>query len=67
MMRIRRSSLQVFNFRGEMLGIDGLARIIEHAATLPLAKMKEHILNAVADWRSGPATDDVSLVLVEIP
>jgi len=29
--------------------------------------MKQQILDRVANWRSGPATDDVSLVLVEIP
>lgn len=56
-----------FNSKQEMLGVDGLKEIVTQAATLPLAGMKEQILNRVAAWRHGPAADDVSLVLVEIP
>ena len=56
-----------FNSRQEMLGVDGLAAIVREASNLPLAEMKQEILNRVAAWRNGPAADDVSLVLVEIP
>jgi sigma-B regulation protein RsbU (phosphoserine phosphatase) len=56
-----------FNSKHEMLGVDGLKEIVTQASTLPLAGMKEQILNRVAAWRDGPAADDVSLVLVEIP
>ena len=56
-----------FNSRGEMLGIDGLGEIARNLSSLPLADMKQQILNQVAGWRSGPAADDVSLVLVEAP
>jgi len=56
-----------FNSRREMLGVDGLAEIVRDASNLPLADMKQEILNRVAAWRTGPAADDVSLVLVEIP
>jgi phosphoserine phosphatase RsbU/P len=56
-----------FNSRREMLGVDGLAAIVREASNLPLAEMKREILNRVAAWRNGPAADDVSLVLVEIP
>ena len=56
-----------FNVRGEMLAVDGLKEIVTDTSTLPLAKMKAQILNRVAAWRDGPAADDVSLVLVEIP
>ena len=56
-----------FNSRQEMLGVDGLAAIVREASNLPLAEMKHEILNRVAAWRNGPAADDVSLVLVEIP
>jgi phosphoserine phosphatase RsbU/P len=55
-----------FNSRSEMLGVDGLRQIIEEASTLPLAEMKNQILNRVAEWRHGHAEDDVSLVLLEI-
>ena len=56
-----------FNVRGEMLGVDGLKEIVIDTSTLPLAEMKTQILNRVAAWRDGPAADDVSLVLDEIP
>ena len=56
-----------FNSNHEMLGVNGLKEIVIQTSTLPLAGMKEQILNRVAAWRDGPAADDVSLVLVEIP
>lgn len=56
-----------FDARGEMLGVDGLKEIVTDTSALPLAEMKTQILNRVASWRDGPAADDVSLVLVEIP
>jgi len=55
-----------FNSQREMLGVDGLKEILTEASTLPLDEMKSQILNRVAAWRNGPATDDVSLVLLEI-
>jgi sigma-B regulation protein RsbU (phosphoserine phosphatase) len=55
-----------FNEQREMLGVGGLSKIVGEAAKLPLAKMKQQILERVEAWRSGPATDDVSVVLVEI-
>lgn len=55
-----------FNSRREMLGVDGLEEIVTEASTLPLGEMKREILDRVAAWRDGPATDDVSLVLLEI-
>ena len=56
-----------FNEAQEMLGVEGLREIARAAADQPLAGMKRQILEQVAAWRSGPATDDVSVVLVEIP
>jgi serine phosphatase RsbU (regulator of sigma subunit) len=56
-----------FNEAQEMLGVEGLREIARAAADQPLAGMKGQILEQVAAWRSGPATDDVSVVLVEIP
>jgi len=55
-----------FNSRREMLGVEGLGEIVRDTCGLPLAEMKQQILNRVTNWRSGPAADDVSLVLVEI-
>jgi phosphoserine phosphatase RsbU/P len=55
-----------FNSQGEMLGVNGLRTIVGDACHLPISEMKQQILDRVAAWRSGPASDDISLVLVEI-
>jgi sigma-B regulation protein RsbU (phosphoserine phosphatase) len=55
-----------FNAGGEMLGVGGLAKLVEESSALPLAEMKQSILEGVAAWRVGPAADDMSLVLAEI-
>jgi len=57
---------EVFNNRGEMLGIAGVQEIVRKASTLPAEQMKQNILDGVADWREGAPTDDVSLVLVHV-
>ena len=57
---------EVFNSRGEMLGIQGLQEIVRRSSTLPASEMKPAILDGVASWRSGPPTDDVSLVLAHL-
>jgi len=56
---------EVFNHRREMLGVQGLERIIQRAAKQSLVEMKQTVLNEVAAWRDGPATDDISLVAIE--
>jgi phosphoserine phosphatase RsbU/P len=55
-----------FNSQREMLGVDGLQDIVAQTSTLPLAEMKNQILDRVSAWRHGHAEDDVSLVLLEI-
>jgi sigma-B regulation protein RsbU (phosphoserine phosphatase) len=55
-----------FNLRREMLAVEGLSEIVRDALDLPLAGMKRQILDRIEAWRSGPATDDVSVVLVEM-
>jgi phosphoserine phosphatase RsbU/P len=55
-----------FNSAREMLGVEGLAEVAREASTLPLSEMKQRILDRVAAWRDGPATDDMSLILVEV-
>ena len=56
----------VFNSRGEMLGVEGVQKIVRETSRLPFHEMKKGILDSVAQWREGPPTDDVSLVLVEV-
>src|SRR5215475_12560559 len=51
----------VFNSRGEMLGVSGVQEIVRQASLLPAEEMKQAILDGVAAWRNGPPADDVSL------
>jgi phosphoserine phosphatase RsbU/P len=57
---------EVFDSRGEMLGISGVQKVVREAALLPFAEMKQEILSRVAEWRDGPPSDDMSLVLLEV-
>ena len=57
---------EVFNSRGEMLGIAGVQEIVRQTSSLPAREMKQGILDRVAAWRDGPPTDDVSLMLVHV-
>lgn len=57
---------EVFDSRGEMLGIEGVQKFVREGALLPFSEMKKSILDKVAAWREGPPTDDMSLVLVEV-
>jgi PAS domain S-box-containing protein len=56
----------VFNSQGDMLGVEGVQKFVREASLLPFGQMKQGILDRVADFREGPPSDDVSLVLVEI-
>jgi PAS domain S-box-containing protein len=56
-----------FNANREMLGVDGLTELVRETSVLPLPEMKTQLLQRIAEYRSGPPADDMSLVLVEIP
>jgi hypothetical protein len=56
----------VFNSRGEMLGVSGIQEIVRQTSSLPGDEIKQGILDAVAALRSGPPTDDVGLMLVHV-
>jgi PAS domain S-box-containing protein len=57
---------EVFNSKGEMLGVEGVREIVRRTSSLPPREMKQGILDGVAAWREGPPTDDVSLMLVHV-
>jgi PAS domain S-box-containing protein len=57
---------EVFNSRGEMLGVEGVQEIVRQTSSLPANEMKQGILDGVAAWRQGPPTDDVSLMLLHV-
>ncbi len=56
----------VFDSRGQMLGVEGVQKFVRETSLLPFQEMKQGILDRVAEWREGPPTDDVSLVLVDV-
>ena len=56
----------VFDARGEMLGVEGVQKFVRETSELPFGEMSQAILDRVAEWREGPPADDVSLVLVEV-
>ena len=55
-----------FNSQQDMLGVDRLKKIVCDTAGLPLPMMKQQIIDRVTAWRSGPAANDMSLVVLEI-
>ena len=57
---------EVFDSRGEMLGISGLQENVRQTSSLAAKQMKQGILDGVAAWREGPPTDDVSFMLVHL-
>jgi PAS domain S-box-containing protein len=57
---------EVFDSRGEMLGVPGIQEIVRQTSSLPAEEMKQGILDRVAAWRNGPPTDDVSLLVVHV-
>lgn len=58
--------VEVFNQSGDMLGVEGLEKIVLQSATLALPEMKQAILDGVTAWRHGVMADDVSLVVIEV-
>ena len=57
---------EVFDERGEMLGIEGLQKFVRESSLLPFDQMLPAILERVEAWRQGPFSDDVTLVLAEV-
>ncbi|HXO45171.1 MAG TPA: SpoIIE family protein phosphatase [Candidatus Cybelea sp.] len=57
---------EVFDSRGEMLGTEGVQKIVRETSLLPFGDMQQALLNRVAAWREGTPTDDMSLVLLEV-
>jgi len=56
----------VFDERGEMLGIEGLRDFVRDSSLLPFEEMLPAILDRIAAWRQGPFADDVTLILAEV-
>jgi len=58
---------ECFNPDDDMLGVKGFQEIVRQCAQVSVPEMKQQIIDRVAAWRSGPASDDLSLVVVGIP
>ena len=58
--------IEVFNTSEEMLGVEGLQRLVRQSVAQALPEMKEAILRGAAAWSHGAPADDVSLVIVEV-
>ncbi|HMD95878.1 MAG TPA: SpoIIE family protein phosphatase [Terriglobia bacterium] len=56
----------VFDSHGQRLGVEGVREFVRQTSLLPFNDMQQGLLDRVAAWSAGPASDDVSLVLVEV-
>ena len=57
---------EVWDAEGEMLGIEGLAKMAKQSAALPLSAMREALVRGVVGFSATPVHDDMSLVLLEV-
>jgi len=57
---------EVFNDRGEMLGVEGLQNFVRECSLLPFYEMLPAILGRAEAWQFGPFVDDVTLILTEV-
>jgi len=57
---------EVWNREDEMLGLQGLERIVRGAAASPLHAMRQAIIEGVNSYSAGPVRDDTTLILIEV-
>jgi serine phosphatase RsbU (regulator of sigma subunit) len=50
---------------GEMLGLDGLSRLLSPLAKLPAAAMVSQVEKAILEWAEGPIRDDLCLLVLK--
>jgi PAS domain S-box-containing protein len=58
--------LEVWNHEDEMLGLEGLEKIVRSATALPLHAMRQAIIDGVTSYSAGPVHDDTTLILAEV-
>ena len=56
----------VWNGNDDILGVEGLEKIVGKAATASLHDMREAIIEGVNSYSAGPLRDDITLILAEI-
>ena len=57
---------EVWNREDEMLGLEGLEKIVRGSAALPLPAMRQAIIDGVTSYSAGPVRDDTTLILAEV-
>ncbi len=57
---------EAMNAEEEQFGFDNLCTIIESTRAVPLDQCVATLLEAVKNWRGGPSTDDISILVFEI-
>ena len=57
--------IEVWNDDGQILGVAALEKIVRKAARLPVAAMREAIVEDISPYSAGPLRDDVTLILAE--
>ena len=57
---------EVWNREDEILGMEGLEKIVRTAAGLPLPAMRQAIIEGVNSYSAGPVRDDTTLILVKV-
>jgi PAS domain S-box-containing protein len=58
--------IEVWNEDDEILGVEGLEKIVGKAATASLHDMREAVIEGVNSYSAGPLRDDITLILAEI-
>ena len=58
--------IEVWNENDEILGVEGLEKILRKAATASLHDMRDAIIEGVNSYSVGPLHDDVTLILADI-
>lgn len=58
--------IEVWNRDDEILGVEGLEKIVRSASVLPLPQMRQAIIDGVNSYSAEPLRDDVTLILAEI-
>jgi PAS domain S-box-containing protein len=58
--------LEVWDHEDEMLGVEGLEKIVCSATALPLHAMRQAIIDGITSYSAGPVHDDITLILAEV-
>jgi len=58
--------IEVWNRDDEILGVEGLEKVVRSASVLPLPQMRQAIIDGINSYSAEPLHDDVTLILAEM-